>query len=164
MCAFDDKRFLLEDAINSLAFGHKDIPARVENIEDEGGNGEVVITRAEARAEGILVNRPQQHGDEGAAQNPRPPCIWMERRRQRVENAREFIRTQLGFGEDDDDNNEHLASTDEDEDEDDDGDGDEGTHRTRTTAHNNPFILDSASVEHSRTHKRNRLESDSDSD
>ena len=147
-----------------MAFGHKDIPARVENIEDEGANGEVVITRAEARAEGILVHRPEQQGAEGAAPNPRPPCIWKERRVHRLQNARDYIRSQLGFGEDEDED-EHVVSTDEEEEEDDDdGDGDEGSHRTHTAAHRNPFILDSAAVEHSHTHKRSRHVSDSDSD
>ena len=146
-----------------MAFGHKDIPARVENIEDEGANGEVVITRAEARAEGILVHRPEQQGEEGAAQNPRPPCIWKDRRRQRLENARDYIRTQLGFGEDEDED-EQVVTTDEEETDDDDGEGDEGSQRTHTAAHRNPFILDSAAVEHSRIHKRTRHVSDSDSD
>jgi len=30
LCAFDDKRFLLDDGINSLAFGHKNVAAQVE--------------------------------------------------------------------------------------------------------------------------------------
>ena len=154
MCAFDDKRFLLEDGVNSLAFGHKDIPVRVEDVDEDeqGGNGEVVVTRAEAREQGILA---QRHPDDAAAANPRPPCIWQQRRRQRVENAKDYIRTQLGFGEDDDD-------VDEDELEDSDGDEeDEGAQGTRT-APRNPFILDSATVERSR--KRNARVSDSDSD
>ena len=31
LCAYDDKRFLLEDGVQSLAFGHRDITARVHN-------------------------------------------------------------------------------------------------------------------------------------
>ena len=31
LCAYDDKRFLLEDGVQSLAFGHRDITARVQD-------------------------------------------------------------------------------------------------------------------------------------
>ena len=33
LCAFDDKRYLLADGIHSLAFGHRDIPHPIEDIE-----------------------------------------------------------------------------------------------------------------------------------
>ena len=37
LCAFDDKRYILEDGIETLAYGHTDIPARYEKVV---GNGE----------------------------------------------------------------------------------------------------------------------------
>ena len=39
MCAFDDKRYLLEDGIRSLAFGDNEIAARVTDIEDDAQDG-----------------------------------------------------------------------------------------------------------------------------
>ena len=35
LCAFDDKRFLLEDGIHTKAFGHKDIPAHLEDFQPD---------------------------------------------------------------------------------------------------------------------------------
>ena len=35
LCAFDDKRFLLEDGIHSLAFGHHEIPAPLQDVEED---------------------------------------------------------------------------------------------------------------------------------
>ena len=42
LCAYDDKRFLLEDGVHSLAFGHRDITARVQNEERPEGRNLVV--------------------------------------------------------------------------------------------------------------------------
>ncbi len=51
LCSFDDKRFLLKDGVNSLAYGHRDIPSQVETVfkEDicEGGCGEQIVWTAE---------------------------------------------------------------------------------------------------------------------
>ena len=43
LCAFDDKRFLLEDGVTSLAFGHRDITARVHNDPRPDGTDAVVL-------------------------------------------------------------------------------------------------------------------------
>ncbi len=54
LCSFDDKRFLLDDGVNSLAYGHRDIASQVETVdidECEGGSGEQIVWTAEqARA------------------------------------------------------------------------------------------------------------------
>ena len=42
LCAYHDKRFLLEDGVHSLEFGHRDFTARVQNDERPGGRDLVV--------------------------------------------------------------------------------------------------------------------------
>ena len=71
----------------------------------------------------------------------------MERRQQRVTNAKDSLREQLGFDEDDE-------NLDDDDDDNDDNDG-----GARTTSRSNPFILTSCSVS-----RKRRVASDSDSD
>ena len=78
----------------------------------------------------------------------RPRCIWVQRREQRVIDARQQVREQLGFADDDEDG---AAFEDDEEDE------DEDDAPTRTHSHSNPFILDSCAVARSR-----RIDSDSD--
>ena len=140
MCAFDDKRFLLEDSISSLAFGHHDIPTQIENI-DDGEPDAVILGHGEAVDRGIVL-RPAA---DPTLANPRP-CLWMERRQQRVTNAKDFLREQLGF----DDGDEEIVDNDEDEDDDNDG-------GARTTSRSNPFILTSCIVS-----RKRRVDSDSD--
>ena len=69
----------------------------------------------------------------------------MERRHQRVTNAKDYLRDQLGFVDDDE-------NLDDEEDDDDDNDG-----GARTTSRSNPFILTSCSVS-----RKRRADSDSD--
>ena len=46
LCSYDDKRYLLDDNISSLAFGHKDIPAgAVETVEEEGADLDQVLVQ-----------------------------------------------------------------------------------------------------------------------
>ena len=46
LCSYDDKRFLLDDNITSLAYGHKDIPAgALETIEEEGDDADLVTVQ-----------------------------------------------------------------------------------------------------------------------
>jgi len=46
LCAYDDKRYLLDDNITSLAFGHKDIPAGAnDTVEEEGADIDLVIVQ-----------------------------------------------------------------------------------------------------------------------
>ena len=58
LCSIDDKRFLLEDGIQSLAYGHYNIPARIHEIDaDEVGN-DIVLTADQAHSTRIpLQNR-----------------------------------------------------------------------------------------------------------
>ena len=138
LCAFDDKRYLLEDGITSLAFGHRDIPAQLVDVED-GGLGETILTHDEAVERRISTFVPRE-------QNPRPPCIWEEQRKKRLLEAKELLRADLGLDDDE-------------EIEDDEDPEDDDTHNTRPP---NGFILDQTSV--SRGRKRKHVTSDSDSD
>ena len=121
----------------------------VDDGEDEGDAG-TVLTSAEARAQRILVTRPP---DDAAEPVPRAPCIWKERRKQRVENAQEFIRQQLGFDDESGDENEGLVETDEEDDEEEE-EQEEGP--TRRSKRPNPFIDSECGV------SRRRVDSDSD--
>ena len=130
-----------------MAFGHKNIPTQVVDIDEGEDDGEAVLTHAEALARGILA---QRQPDEAAEVIPRPPCIWKERRKQRVENAQEFIRQQLGFGEDGDED--EVVETDDDDEEEE----EEREAPTRGGRRRNPFIDSECGV------SRRRLNSDSD--
>lgn len=51
LCAFDDKRFILEDGVHTLAYGHHQITALTEEEELEGEGAapnEIVLSHAEA--------------------------------------------------------------------------------------------------------------------
>ena len=57
MCAFDNKRYILDDGISTLAYGHKDIPNRIEINKIDNPAREKVITEMEARRVGLLWKR-----------------------------------------------------------------------------------------------------------
>ena len=135
LCAFDDKRYVLEDGIISLAFGHRDIPAQVVDVED-GCLCETILTHDEAVERRITTFVPRE-------QNHRPPWIWEERRKKRLLDAKELLSVDLGLEDDEEIENE--------------GPEDDDTHNTLPA---NGFILDETSV--SRGSKRNHVSSDSD--
>src|SRR5437870_3117920 len=55
LCAFDDKRFVMDDNITSLAYGHFRITTTVEPLpEPIEISGDVVFTAGEARRKGIV--------------------------------------------------------------------------------------------------------------
>ncbi len=53
MCAYDTKRFLLDDGINSLAYGHKDITGEVEEVEINNPGADQILSDIEARRMGL---------------------------------------------------------------------------------------------------------------
>ena len=57
LCAYDDKRFLLEDGVQSLAFGHRDITARVHNDLRPEGTMLIVTGTPQPIIEDDLVER-----------------------------------------------------------------------------------------------------------
>ena len=57
MCAFDNKRYILDDGIFTLAYGHKDIRNRMEINKIDDPAREKVITEKEARRVGLLWKR-----------------------------------------------------------------------------------------------------------
>ncbi len=52
LCAFDNKRYILEDGGNTLAYGHKDIPNRMEILSIEDPERDSIISDAEANEMG----------------------------------------------------------------------------------------------------------------
>ena len=131
----------MEDGVSSLAFGHRDIPARQVDIVDETPAG-VVLSNEEARGRGLFHSGQR----DPTLINSRPKCIWLERHSKRVKTGKENVRQMLGFDEEEDE----IA---EDDDEEDDSGG-----RSRTTSRGNPFILSSCAESRKRHHD------DSDSD
>ena len=61
LSAFDDKRFLLEDGIHTLAYGHKDITASV--VDDEVGQPPPVISHGEAVSKGAVQRQARDPFD-----------------------------------------------------------------------------------------------------
>ena len=57
MCAYDTKRFLLDDGINSLAYGHKDITGDVDEVEINNPGSDQILSDIEARRMGLLWSR-----------------------------------------------------------------------------------------------------------
>jgi len=57
LCAFDNKRYLLADGINTLAFGHRDIVQNLEQDRENFCNRDKVFTDREARELGLLWKR-----------------------------------------------------------------------------------------------------------
>ena len=132
----------MEDGVTSLAFGHRDIPARQVDIEDETPGG-VVLTNAEGRERGLFHNGQR----DPTLINSRPTCIWQERQSKRVKTAKDTVLEMLGFNDEDE---EEIA---EEDDEDEVCGG-----RSRTTSRGNPYILSSCAESRKRRHD------DSDSD
>ena len=125
----------MEDGAASLAFGHRAIPARQGDIEDETP-GDLILTSEEARARGIVLPRRP----DPTLLNPRPnKNIWKDRQAKRKKTGKDAIAEMLGFDEDQDEIDE------------DDEDDERGSSR------GNPFILTSCAVSRKRGH-----ESDSD--
>ncbi len=54
LCAFDNKRILLEDGIHTLTIGHKDVTAHVEPDQIENPGGDALYTEKDARDIGLL--------------------------------------------------------------------------------------------------------------
>ena len=132
----------MEDGAASLAFGHRAIPARQVDIEDETP-GDLILTSEEARARGIRVPRRP----DPTLLNPRPnKNMWKDRQAKRVKTGKDAIAEMLGFDEEEDEI---------DEDNEDDEDDERGS--SRRTSRGNPFILTSCAVSRKRGH-----ESDSD--
>ena len=131
----------MEDGVTSLAFGHRDIPARQVDIEDETPGG-VVLTNEEGRERG-LFRRGQR---DPTLINSRRKCIWQERQTKRVKTGKEDVSEMLGFDEEDEND---IVEEDDDEDE---------GGLSRSTSRGNPFILSSCAESRKRRHD------DSDSD
>ena len=130
--------------MTSLAFGHRDIPARAADIEDDA-QPDTILSAHEAVERGISV---RQLSRVQTLHTPRPPtCIWEDRRRQRVENAKELLRADLGI--DENDEPEESDETDQ-----------EPVVHTRLTHRRNAFISDSCTVSRKGKHQIN---SDSES-
>ena len=55
--AYDTKRILLEDGINTLAFGHKEITHDVEEVEITNPGADQLMSDKEARRVGLLWSR-----------------------------------------------------------------------------------------------------------
>ena len=117
-----------------MAFGHRDIPARLVDIEDDAP-GEVVLSNEEARGRGLFKSGQRDQ----TLINSRPKCIWQERQTKRVKTGKEAVHQMLGF--DEEDEAEEIL---EDDDEDD------GVHSR--TSRGNPFILSLCAVYRKRRH------------
>ena len=127
-----------------MAFGLRDIPMREEVvIEDDAPDG-ALLTAAEAVEQHIIHPNAHIPGEDREA-DPGPPSIWLLRRQQRLTNGRDFVRTMLGFGNDDDDERDDVRA---------DGEGDsEGEEEardeeepTRGYRRRNPYISDQCGV------------------
>ena len=57
LCAFDNKRILLEDGIHTLAIGHHQVTASVEKDPVENPGGDAIMTASEARRVGLLWSK-----------------------------------------------------------------------------------------------------------
>ena len=57
LCGFDDKRCILDDGINSLAYGHKDITRTVSFADIANPGGDTFMTKMDARAKGLIWSR-----------------------------------------------------------------------------------------------------------
>ena len=112
LCAFDDKRFLLEDGIQTLTFGHRTIPTRV--VEDNVEDSRIILSDAEAMARGL--------GGRPAA------AVCKSIRPSRNLSDKQSVLDRLGF---------FVDNTDECNDDDDDDDDCDYLNEY----HSNPFIL-----------------------
>ena len=57
LCAFDTKRFLLENGYDTLAYGHKDITHDVVQEQIENPGGDIILTAKQARDSGLVWSR-----------------------------------------------------------------------------------------------------------
>ncbi len=57
LCGFDDKRCILDDGINSLAYGHKDITGPVIWNQITNPGGDIFMSKCEARNKGLIWSR-----------------------------------------------------------------------------------------------------------
>jgi len=122
----------MEDGAASLAFGHRAIPARQVDIEDETP-GDLILTSEEARARGIVMPRRP----DPTLLNPRPnKNMWKDRQAKRKKTGQDAIYKMLGFDEDEED---EIAEDDEDDE--------------RGSSRGNPFILTSCAVSRKRGHE-----------
>ena len=69
LCAFDNKRFILDNGIDTLAYGHKSITANVQDAEGDAHDHDRVLTMREARRQGIV--RSYLPGFLAVGQDPR---------------------------------------------------------------------------------------------
>ena len=57
LCAFDNKRILLDDGIHTLAIGHKQVTAEVNHDRVENPGGDTIMKEKEARRAGLIWSR-----------------------------------------------------------------------------------------------------------
>ena len=57
LCAFDTKRFLLDNGCDTMAYGHKDITHDVAQDQIENSGGDIILSAKEARDSGLLWSR-----------------------------------------------------------------------------------------------------------
>ncbi len=57
LCSFDDKRFILDDKINTLAYGPKDITKEIVRDHIQNPGGDAIMTESEARNRGLIWSR-----------------------------------------------------------------------------------------------------------
>ena len=140
LCAFDDKRFLLEDGIHTLAFGHKNITVRVDDL--EVGPELNVITHVEAVENSIVSD----HRRDPADVQPRPSktAFRSDRGSKKLSSAKARLFANLGFEDEneeqenfEDENLNHMH---------DDTSSEESEEENTRDRHSNPYILSGCSV------------------
>jgi len=57
LCAFDTKRFLLDNGCDTLAYGHKDITHDIIQEQTENPGGDIILTAKQARDSGLVWSR-----------------------------------------------------------------------------------------------------------
>jgi len=57
LCAFDTKRFLLDNGCDTLPYGHKDITHDVVQEQIENPGGDIILTAKQARDSGLVWSR-----------------------------------------------------------------------------------------------------------
>ena len=105
-------------------------------VEDDAPDG-ALLTAAEAVEQRIIHTNAHIPGEDRDA-DPGPPSIWQLRRLQRLTNGGEFVRTMLGFGDDDDERAEGRA--DGEGDTEGEGESDEDEPPARGSRRRNRFI------------------------
>jgi hypothetical protein len=74
LCGFDDKRCILDDGINSLAYGHKAITGSVAFSEIINPGGDTFMTKVEARSKGLIWSR-RKGADNRLEFKDKPPIV-----------------------------------------------------------------------------------------